>query len=46
MIHNNDGLLDIPDGIAAIYNRKGGRSIKMVTLSKEDKIKAQMALSE
>ena len=46
MVHNNDGLLNIPDGIAAIYNRKGGRSIKMVTLSKEDKIRAQMALSE
>jgi len=40
MVHNNDGLLDIPEGIAAIYNKKGARTIKMVTLSKEDRIRA------
>jgi len=45
MVHNNDGLLDIPDGIAAIYNKKGGRCIKMVTLTKEQKIQAQIAIS-
>ena len=45
LIHNNDGLLDIPPGIAAAYEKKGSRYIKMGTLSKEDKIKAKMALS-
>jgi len=44
MVHNNDGLLDIPKGIAAIYNKKGARTIKMVTLSKEDRIRAQIML--
>ena len=45
LVHNNDGLLDIPAGIAAAYEKKGARYIRMVTLTKEDKIKAQMALS-
>ena len=46
MVHNNDGLLDIPQGLASHYQRKGNRYIKMVTLTKEDKIKGQIALSQ
>ena len=46
MVHNKDGLLDIPPGLAAQYDKKGSRYIKMVTLSKEAKIQAQIALSE
>ena len=47
MVHNNDGLLDIPSGLAAQYQKKGsGHYIKMVTLTKEDKIRAQIILSE
>ena len=37
-VHNKDGLLDIPAGIAAQYQKKGCRNIKMVTLTKEAKI--------
>lgn len=42
-VHNNDGLLDVP---AALMDKHHKRSIRMVTLSKEDKIAAQLALLE
>jgi hypothetical protein len=42
-VHNNDGLLDVP---AALMDKRHKRSIRMVTLSKEDKIAAQLALLE
>ena len=46
MVHNNDGLLNVPDKLAALYNKKGTRCIQMVTLTKEEKIRAKMALSQ
>lgn len=46
MLSNEDGVLTIPDGIAAIYSKKGGRTIQMVALSKEDRIKAQLQLEQ
>jgi hypothetical protein len=36
LVHNNDGLLDIPEALRPKYGK--GRSIKMATLSKKDKI--------
>ena len=44
MVHNNDGLLNVPEKLAALYNKKGTRCIQMVTLTKEEKIRAKMAL--
>ena len=32
-VHNKDGLLDIPAGLAAHYQKKGCRNIKMATLT-------------
>jgi len=46
LLANEDGVLTIPDGIAAIYSKKGGRTIQMVALTKEDKIKAQLQLEQ
>ena len=45
-VHNKDGLLDIPAGLAAHYQKKGCRNIKMATLTPQAKIQAQIALSE
>jgi len=41
MVSNADGLLDVP---LALRDKKGKRSLKMVTLSKEDKLKAQLMM--
>ena len=43
MVNNDDGLLDVPD---ALVPKKHGRSIKMVTLSAADKIKAKLVIAE
>jgi hypothetical protein len=40
MVHNNDGLLTIPDALAAKHYKKGSRSIRMATLTAEQKIQA------
>ena len=41
MVSNSDGLLDVP---LALRDKKGKRSLRMATLSKEDKLKAQLML--
>ena len=41
MVNNADGLLDVPP---ALRDKKGKRSLRMVTLSKEDKLKAQLMM--
>jgi len=46
MLNNDDGVLSIPEGVAAIYSKKGGRTIQMVALTKEDKIKAQLQIEQ
>ena len=38
-VHNNDGLLDVPE---ALRDKGKKRSLRMITLSKEDKLKAQI----
>jgi hypothetical protein len=43
MVHNNDGLLNIPEALRAKYGK--GRTLRMVTLTKEEKIQAQVMLS-
>jgi uncharacterized protein YcgL (UPF0745 family) len=44
LVHNNDGLLDIPEALRPKYGK--GRSIKMATLTKEEKIQAQVILAQ
>ena len=43
MVSNSDGLLDVP---LALRDKKGKRSLRMATLSKEDKLKAQLLLMQ
>ena len=43
LVQNDDGLLDIP---LALILKKQGRTINMVTLTKEDKLKAKLMLVE
>jgi hypothetical protein len=43
MVSNHDGLLDIPE---ALIPMKHGRTIKMVTLTAADKLKAKIVLAE
>ena len=43
MVSNSDGLLDVP---LALRDKKGKRSLRMATLSKEDKLKAQLMLMQ
>ena len=43
MVHNNDGLLDVP---ASLLPKKKGRVLKMVTLTPADKIKAKIMMAE
>ena len=43
MVSNADGLLDVP---LALRDKKGKRSLRMATLSKEDKLKAQLMLMQ
>ena len=48
MVHNNDGLLNIPEALMAKHG-KGGKNqkyLKMVTLTKEEKIQAKLALGQ
>jgi len=41
MVRNDDGLLNVPE---ALRDRKNKRTLRMVTLTKEDKLKAQLVL--
>ncbi len=43
MVNNDDGLLDVPE---ALIPKKHGRTIKMVTLTAADKLKAKILLAE
>ena len=43
MVRNDDGLLDIPE---SLINKKSKRSIRMVVLTKEQKLRAQLQLME
>ncbi len=43
MVNNDDGLLDVPE---ALIPKKHGRTIKMVTLTAADKLKAKIMLAE
>ncbi len=43
MVHNDDGLLDIP---LALQSKGTKRALRMATLSKEDKMKAQLMMSQ
>ncbi len=43
LVNNDDGLLDVPE---ALIPKKKGRTIKMVTLTPADKLKAKIALAE
>jgi len=40
-VHNNDGLLDVPE---ALLDKTKKRSLRMITLSKEDRLKAKLLL--
>jgi hypothetical protein len=39
MVRNDDGLLNIPE---ALRDKKSKRTIRMVTLTKEDKLRASL----
>jgi hypothetical protein len=45
MVHNNDGLLNIPQ---SLMPKAGGKQkyLRMVVLTKEEKIQAKIALGE
>jgi len=42
-VHNNDGLLDVPE---ALMEKGKKRSLRKITLSKEDKLKAQLLIMQ
>ena len=42
-VYNNDGLLDVPE---ALMEKGKKRSLRMITLSKEDKLKAQLLIMQ
>ncbi len=41
MVRNDDGLLNVPE---ALRDKKQKRALRMATLTKEDKMKAQLML--
>ena len=43
MVSNHDGLLNVPE---ALIPKHHGRTIKMVTLTAADKLKAKIAIAE
>jgi len=43
LVHNNDGLLDVPE---ALRDKSKKRALKMATLCKEDRLKAQLMLMQ
>ena len=43
LVHNDDGILDIPP---ALMPKKQGRTLNMVMINKEDKLKAKLMLGD
>jgi len=41
MVRNDDGLLNVPE---ALWDKGNKRALRMVTLTKEDKLKAELML--
>ena len=42
-VHNNDGLLNVPE---ALRDKAKKRSLRMITLSKEDRLRAQLMVMQ
>ena len=46
MVHNDDGLLDIPESLMPKPGSGKQKYLRMVVLTKEEKIQAKIALGE